>query len=502
MIKNIFKLIVLISLLFCSCAKLPFEQTIDTPIEYVGDYGYNQEVTVPIGTNSIFIEYNQKTIELPVTPQLVITDNGKDVEPWGTITLDLTSPVKTVFNAYYKINDKRVELIENGIVNQPIIKTKADVSYTLTEPKEYKSKDLGFTTYHSSGVVLFEDIWPRSNRNHDGKYDTDFNDLVLDYDIAAVVVPDELLKSEGWREEVRVVLHIRATSGTDTDKVGVILEGFNTENVKSISDHRSFDSWQNPHGTLPSWTVNTLQKASRHNESVKNRPIVEIGSIFSMKEKNGAGNEEYTRTNDNGSSFTTVLNPNVNKYWKSPKKEQYSSDLEELYTKYKYTTLAATQKTGYYNVVPGYVNVSGGLYTYTVIYQINNRSNMDDDAKKVVLDNMIDAVYKTTNQNFYIVIKDGTPIGLMGYEPYDAYVDKYNEVVSANTNTLDPSIPYKSKSGLIWAFKCPTLTRHMWNKLPFSAAYPHYLEWIDSNGTECTDWYYKDTDGRFMTCWW
>ena len=64
---------------------------------------------------------------------------------------------------------------------------------------------------------------------------------------------------------------------------------------------------------------------------------------------------------------------------------------EELYTKYKYTTLAATQKTGYYNVVPGYVNVSGGLYTYTVIYRINNRSKMDDDAKKVVLDNMIDA---------------------------------------------------------------------------------------------------------------
>lgn len=499
--KNLSKLILLLFLLPVFACNKEIDSSLETIEVYSGDYCYSNEITVPIGTNTLFIEYNSKTIELTVNPEVIIDDN-KNVEPWGKINLNLTSSVKTVFNAYYKINNKRVELIENGIINQPFIQTKADASYKLTEPKEYQSEDLGFTTYHSSGVVLFEDSWPTSNRKHDGKYDTDFNDLVLDYDLAAVVVPDELLESEGWREEVRVVLHIRATSGTDTDKVGVVLENFDTEYVNEISDYRSFDSWQNPHAVLPKWTENTLQANSTHNESIKTRPCVEVGGIPSMKEKKGAGNEEYIRINDNGSSFTTVLNPNVNKYWKEPKKEQYVSNLEDLYNQYKYTTLATTQKTGYYNVVPGYVNVSGGLYTYTVIYHMNNRSNMDNEQKSKVLDNMIDAVYKTTNQNFYIVTKEGTPVGIMGYAPYDAYLDKYNQVVNNNSSKVDSEIPYKSNSGLIWAFKCPTLTRHMWNKLPFSAAYPHYIEWLDSNGTEHTDWYEEEVDGRLLSCWW
>ena len=499
--KKIIKLALLIpAFMFFSCKELTPDEN-EIVENYVGDYCYKNELTVPIGTDLVFIEYGKKTIEVPVNPAISKTDE-KGVEPWGAIELNLISPVKTVFNAYYVINNKRVELIENGVINEKVVQTKADNGVKLSEPKEYRNSDLGFTTYHSSGVIFFEDIWPISNRNHDGKYDTDFNDLILDYDLAAVVVPDELLETEGWREEVRVVIHVRGTSGTETSKCGVVMEGFDTDYVNEISEHCSFDSWQNPHGVLPKWTENTLQKNSTHNETVKTRPCVEIGSIYSMKEKNGAGNEEYIRTNDNGTSFTTVLNPNVNKYWKEPKTEQYSPDLENLYKEYKYTTLSATQKTGYYNVVPGYVNVGGGLYTYTVIYHMNNRSKMTDEQKAVALSNMIDAVYKTTNQNFYIVTKDGTPIGLMGYAPYDAYIDKYNQVIADNPDKVDSEIPYKGKTGLVWAFKCPALTRHMWNKLPFSAAYPNYIKWIDSNGTEFTDWYEKDVDGRLLACWW
>lgn len=473
------------------------------------EYAFSAEVTVPQGTKTLYVEYTdangeKQTTTVAVTPELVTPDGAKDVEPFGKVSLTVTSAVQTVADVYYMINDKKVALLDNITVCEKAA-TKAVTASTaqLTEPKEYKTSDLGYTCYHSSGAVFFEDIWPRSTRNHDGKYDTDFNDLILDYDVEAVVVPEELLASEGWREQIKVVLHLRGTSGTETDKAGVILEGFNTaEFVDYITDHRTFDSWQNPHGELPDWTINTLQAKSVHNETVALRPIVEFGSVYSTKEKNGAGNEEYLRINDNGSTFTTVLNPNVNKYWSAPKTEQYSPDLADLYKQYNYTTLEKTQKTGYYNVVPGYVNVSGGLYTYTVIYHMKNRSGMTAEQKKKVVDNMIDAVYNTYNQNFYIVLKDGTPVGLPGYEPYDAYVAKYNEVVSANASKLDANIPYKSKDGLVWAFKCPTLTRHMWNKLPFGAAYPHYLEWIDSKGTVYADWYYTDTDGRLMTCWW
>lgn len=490
----------------CSCSK---DKLSGGPVNDATGYSFSAEVTVPQGTKTLYIEYTnadgeKKTTSVAVTPELVAPDGAKDVEPFGKVNLTVTSAVQTVADVYYMINDKKVALLDNITICEKVATKAVTASIAqLTEPKEYKTSDLGYTCYHSSGAIFLEDIWPRSTRNHDGKYDTDFNDVVFDYDIEAVVVPDELLASEGWREQVKVVLHLRATSGSEADKAGVILEGFDTEKyVENITEYRTFDSWQNPHGTLPNWTVNTLQAKSSHNETVALRPIVEVGSIYSMKEKIGAGNEEYVRVNDNGSTFTTVLNPNVNNYWKTPKTEQYSSDLADLYKKYNYTTLEKTQKTGYYNVVPGYVNVSGGLYTYTVIYHMKNRSGKTAAEKKEMLDNMIDAVYNTYNQNFYIVLKDGTPVGLPGYEPYDGYVNKYNEVVSANSSKLDSTTPYKSKDGLVWAFKCPTLTRHMWNKLPFIAAYPHYLEWIDSKGKDYADWYYTDTDARFMTCWW
>ncbi|MBO4525559.1 MAG: DUF4842 domain-containing protein, partial [Bacteroidales bacterium] len=54
----------------------------------------------------------------------------------------------------------------------------------------------------------------------------------------------------------------------------------------------------------------------------------------------------------------------------------------------------------------------------------------------------------------------------------------------------------------IWAFKCPTLTRHMWNKLPLSMAYPHYSEWLESNGSSHQQWNTEDVDSRFLSCWW
>ena len=202
-----------------------------------------------------------------------------------------------------------------------------------------------------------------------------------------------------------------------------------------------------------------------------------------------------------------VFNPNVNDYWTEPKTEQYSPDLEGLYVDYGYATLAETQATGYYNVVPGYVNVSGGLFTYTVIYHIKDRSELDAAARQAIKDNMINTVYQTTNQNFYVVTTDGVPVGLKGYTPYD--VDAYETAAEAYslanaTDNVDPNVYYKSTKdeGYIWAFKCPTLTRHMWNKLPLSMAYPHYSEWLESNGSSHQQWNTEDVDYRFLSCWW
>ena len=519
--KNVVKLFFMLPLLLVACGKMN-QEPVDGPVDYLGDFAFSQELTVPIGTRTVYIEYNDKdkTLEVPVSPELVKPDNGKNVEPFGTITLNLVSPVKTVFDAYYKINNMRVELIENGIVDQPVVGTKAVPGTVLTEPKEYSDSDDCFTTYHSSGVVMFEDSWP-TLMEVPAKYDRDFNDLILDYDLEAVTVADNRLADQGWREQIKVVLHVRATSaskdnGCDTEvkTAGVILEGFNLDNVgekkeggKNIDTYCSLDSWQNPHGELPGWTVNTLQKFSRNLVIDNLGPCIEIGSVKSLKEiESGAGNETYTRTKD-GESFTTVFNPNVNNYWAAPKTEQYSADLEQLYTDYGYATLAETQASGYYNVVPGYVNVSGGLFTYTVIYHMKDRSGLDAAARQAIKDNMISTVFQTTNQNFYVVTTEGVPVGLKGYTPYD--ITAYQTAAKAysqasETDNVDPDVYYKSTKdeGYIWAFKCPTLTRHMWNKLPLSMAYPNYSHWLESNGTLNQDWYTAGVDPRFLSCWW
>ena len=322
-------------------------------------------------------------------------------------------------------------------------KADADAPLRLTEPASYETGDPNdnyFTAYHSSGVVMFEDSWPTSLYGNKvegnpgrGKYDTDFNDLILDYDVEAFTVPDmEKYATQGWREQVKVVLHVRATSAhigangctTEIEKAGLILEGFNMANVESIEAFASMDSWQNPHAPqveengvlydfgLPAWAKRDLAANSQYGVIENRGAFVEIGGIPSLKDKNSsAGSEVYERRNDNASIENHVFNPGLKQYseWKNPKTEQYDSELAKLYDDYGYATLANTQKTGYYNVVPGYVNVNGGLYTFTVIYHMKDRSEMTEQESEAQLANMIDAVYNTFKQNFYVVTTEGYP---------------------------------------------------------------------------------------------
>ena len=136
------------------------------------------------------------------------------------------------------------------------------------------------------------------------------------------------------------------------------------------------------------------------------------------------------------------------------------------------------------------------------------RAEMSAEERNAVKQNMIDVVNNTVNQNFYVINKNYRPVHLSGYRPADfkvkdfnSYAEKYAEIFAANTDKLDPEVPYLSKDGLVWGVKCPVLTKHVWNKLNFSDAYPKYMNWVDSNGEEDRDWY-ETSDGRFISCWW
>ena len=154
------------------------------------------------------------------------------------------------------------------------------------------------------------------------------------------------------------------------------------------------------------------------------------------------------------------------------------------------------------------MNVAGGLITYTVIFNMKSRANMSTEERELAKQNMINAVINTTAQNFYIINKDFTPVGLKGYSPVLIHKEsetpfntKLNEAL-ANGNVADANNPYAGVNGMVWGVKCPTLTKHVWNKLYFSQAYPLYESWVTSMGASNADWYYTDVDDRFMVCEW
>ena len=391
----------------------------------------------------------------------------------------------------------------------------------LPEPQTYVTTDGDYTMYHSSGAVMFDDSWPALPEvGVNGKAIMDYNDLVVDYDIEAVTVSDALLASEGWREQVKVVLHVRAVGSKEMWRVGVSLDNFNTDYVQSVSEYKTLDSWQNEHGNLPKWAAAiNFQENSIHYDAVSgteftrntNRPSIEIGQLqgfTGVKWNNAAGKDTYIYKGEHGLQEEHVMNPALKLYaaWGGPHEEQYSEKLKDVKEP---ETLASMQKFTFYNTVPGYVNVTGGLYTYTVIYHMKPRAEMDPVQREAAKQNMIEAVYNNMAQNFFAVKHDYSPVGIKGYQPLDYktkdnhnYATEYEKKLNANLDHLDANVPYKASNGQVWAFKCPTLTRHAWERMYFSNAYPHFKEWVLSNGAEAQDWYKRDVDYTYLTCQW
>lgn len=380
----------------------------------------------------------------------------------------------------------------------------ADV--TLPEPARYVSSSQDQTFYHSSGVVMFEDSWPTCTKG--GVYDTDFDDVVIDYDFEAKVMPDSMLATDDTREQVKVVLHLRAVgSGTPNrpSRVGVMLENFDQQYVESVEEHFTLDSYNNPHGTLPAFTETTIQRNSAVYTSDSKNPVVEMAHIFTLNQERAGSGDDAVYTYRNGDfSNTTVFNLTYG--YKQQDKSQYDPELETMELPSPGFKNIIKQK--FYNCIPGYMNVAGGLITYTVIFNMKSRAGLGSEEREMAKQNMIDAVINTTAQNFYIINGDFTPIGLKGYSPvliHNESVSKFNsklsEAISAG-DILSSDNPYAGTNGMVWGIKCPTLTRHVWNKLHFSDAYPLYEGWITSMGATNAGWYFTDVDERYLVCEW
>lgn len=519
--KNfVFVFSAVIALLMTSC-----QGTVAEVEEEFTDFGATVELSVPCGTKCVFVEYAAKdgtttTDEVAVSPKIVTPTGGKNVEPFGLIKLFFSADVETRVSVYYlsgdigtlatKAGEAKIErqYVLNG---QPLEGIKAGyvpndaTPVRLREPGAYQSQKDDQIYYHSSGTVMFEDSWPTIENR--GVYDTDFDDAVVDYDFEAKIMPDSRLEKDKWREQVKVVLHLRAVGSqgdTHPYRVGVKLEGFDQQYVESVEQYFTLDSYGNPHGELPKFTETTVQKMSGHYETDPQNPVVEMAHIFTLnQDRAGLGAEaEYTYTNG---SFTNHTVFNLTYGFKDNDPSQYDPELKTMDLPYPFSKI---MKQKMYNCIPGYMNVAGGLITYTVIYNMKSRAGMPKEYSDALKQNMIDAVIQTTKQNFYIITKQFTPVGLKGYDPVLLHKESQSPFNTRLQQGLSSGAiasadnPYDGKGGMVWGVKCPTLTKHVWNKLYFSAAYPNYIKWLESGGKEYNDWYYTDVDGRYLVCWW
>lgn len=475
------------------------------PEEEIGPFYGIAEFSVPAGVKAVYVEYKDKggdtsVIEVPVTPEVATPDQGRDREPFGFVKMRIVSDVKTMVNIFTVPGvltkageEERVYSVEAFNVNRAsggtLDKLTGFTDVQVEEPASYVTSDDGQTFYHSSGVVMFDDSWP-GPPSETGNFISDYNDVVVDYDFEARIVDDSLLEKEGWREQLKVVLHYRALGGDRPYRFGLILENFDQQYVSDIEMFTSLDSYQNTHGELPSSFWQRIGRNCIHDETNPLRPWIEMGGIHRLNENVDIANEEYTYINydEEGNQVTSkhVFNPSFG-YWAAPDESQYAPGIKR-------------KMPHYYNATPGYVNVGGGLITLTLIYHMKPRAEMTAEQSAAARQNMMDIVMQTTRQNFYIMLYDYSEICLKGYQPRDSYKAKYEAAVAASEYLSGGPTYYCGQDGQVWGIKAPVLTRHLWEKYPFASAYPKFYSWI-SGDTTASDWY-LDYDEQYLSCWW
>ena len=395
--------------------------------------------------------------------------------PWGCDCTDPETAQKTV-NPNFKSNngvDPWVEATPDPSAPVKIVDLEGNVTPTTTA-------DGNQMFYHSKGVVMFDESWPTVPAATKA---VDYNDVVIDYDLEAKTADVTTEPKLGGREQLKVVMHLRTLGGETPQGVGLVIDGLKNSNVESVEKHITLDSWQNPRGTLPDVVTNNI---TADVDMTQDNPLMTFTGIQWLKSAEAAATH-YTKTDNNGGSRDVVVNRMTG--YSTPDATQYISTI----------TNKAPDKT-YYNTIPGYVNVDAGLITFTYIFHFKDRSKMTAEESAAQIQNLIDAVNNTDQQNFFITVSNGAEIHLRGYKPTYKYTEGYATAVAANSD-LDQSNGYMGTSGKIWGVKCPVLTRHAWEGYDFNTAYPDFAAWLSSNGSEKQDWYLQPA-GDYVSCWW
>lgn len=426
-------------------------------------------LVIPIGSNTLRIDYptNEgiKSLSVPFTTTAIAND-ARSVSGVTHATVQVGSVNDTYINIY---DDGGNLLVENKFIKGEIATSTRGLGATLQLPedavKNYVTADGPYTNYHSSGVVMLDDSWPNKTSIIDG----DYNDVVIDYDIELRTVDIDTHPNEAYREQIKVVMHLRTVGGWYPYSAGVVLEGLECNMIESYEKRLTLGNWNEQ---IPANTLSGSVDISHIS------PIIMLNNVNWLIQ--------------NGAKTTTYINSKTNK--------------PQLINDPTYNPAYGKDPSGtslYYNVNRGYVNVGGDLFTLTVVFKGKLRTSLTKEESDKQLTHFMNAVMNTETQNFFLRTTAGTgdyEIHLKGYNPTPLYQSRY-ATDAAKGVEKDATTTYGASDGSVWGFKVPVMTRHAWEREPFGNSYPLFINFQQSRGANEKEWY-KKPDGTKISCWW
>lgn len=379
----------------------------------------------------------------------------------GSANIDVNVPIHTqqVYMKYSSASGKQIKALSLNAA--PMSRAtaefdmattrKASVSITLPEDavQPTKEEDAGFRFYHNTGVAMFEDDWPKSDKG----YDNDFNDVVFEYDLKVTECQkDDLLPAHGYKEGLLLTLDVRAKGGRFPTKLGVELIGLDKTYINEIASRIVLKAGQGMMDELKAGTDLVVVEK-------------ELGGVkYTLTVDATTGNPVITLD-----GLTELSNPNDNEKFFQVNKE--------------------------------FIEIGRPMLRAEIKLTGKNRSELSAEESKAQLEAFRNLILDTKNQNFFIVAKNGTDreIHMKGYYPTRLYTGYDTD--SKGGAEMMHGVPYCGKDGFVWGVKVPVGVKHTYESESFMGAYEGFAGWLNSNGKENTDWYQKPTAEKVVEAW-
>ena len=389
-------------------------------------------LNVPIHTEKVYMEYNTVSGAVKKTAFTLSPATRSETYPTGAFASE-TSRIAAV----------KLSLPEDAV-------------------KPTDETDAGYLFYHSTGVAMFEDGWPKQST----WYDKDFNDVVFEYDIKVTECQDEeQMAKQGSKEELLLTLDVRAVGGTYPTRLGVILENLDNKYIDRITAKLVLKGGQ---GTMRD-LGNGVELSAQPSVSVSASgwrwdSDVATVSRFAKLDVDTKPTEGTVITLDGLSSL-----------------KDNNDDL--------------------FQTTPG--KVREGLPMLRAEVRLIGKDNLEGADRTAQLKAFRDLILDTQRQNFFIYTHEGKEIHMRGYQPTSAYKESYakDAALVSGDEAINENIPYCNKNGFVWGIKVPAGTRHAVEHKAFEEAYPKFSEWAKNNGTLNKGWYLEPDAEKTIRYW-